>query len=154
MMINQILSVANTVMAGFYDNAIAWMTEYWYIMVCVGIAIIGIIVLLHFVFKKRYLVVYKSMNSSKKYWMGMKRKFVLRENVFKRKGFIFVGWSTYADGSGDYYSDRQKVSRLGKKRREVVTLNAIWRPVKCNIKFNCITHKFTSYVNYIIISEV
>ena len=33
--------------------------------------------------------------------------------IFKKKGYKFVGWNTKADGSGTYFSNKQKNKRNG-----------------------------------------
>ena len=45
----------------------------------------------------------------------------LQANTFTREGFVFEGWNTQADGSGDYYADGAMVRLL-----DDVTLYAQW----------------------------
>ena len=45
----------------------------------------------------------------------------LQSNVFVREGFVFEGWNTAADGSGDYYADGATVTLL-----DDLTLYAQW----------------------------
>ena len=45
----------------------------------------------------------------------------LVDNVFTREGFVFDGWNTQADGTGDYYADGATVTLL-----EDLTLYAQW----------------------------
>ncbi len=54
--------------------------------------------------------------------------YVLNTNVFERKGFLFDGWNTAADGSGTVYVDGATVKNLSSVDGEVVTLYAQWVP--------------------------
>ena len=45
----------------------------------------------------------------------------LQDNTFTREGYVFEGWSTAADGSGDYYADGATVTLL-----DDLTLYAQW----------------------------
>lgn len=45
----------------------------------------------------------------------------LQSNTFTREGYVFEGWSTTADGSGDYYADGATVTLL-----DDLTLYAQW----------------------------
>ena len=49
----------------------------------------------------------------------------LTANSFTRSGYIFVGWNTKTDGSGDSYSDQQHISNS--TSGATVTLYAQWR---------------------------
>lgn len=48
----------------------------------------------------------------------------LQDNTFTREGYVFEGWSTTADGSGDYYADGATVTLL-----DDLTLYAQWDPL-------------------------
>lgn len=48
----------------------------------------------------------------------------LQDNTFTREGYVFEGWSTAADGSGDFYADGATVTLL-----EDLTLYAQWDPL-------------------------
>lgn len=39
---------------------------------------------------------------------GVKQK--LNSNLFEREGYVFVGWNTLKDGTGDYYDDYQEIN--------------------------------------------
>ncbi len=45
----------------------------------------------------------------------------LQDNVFEREGYVFEGWNTAADGTGDYYADGATVNLL-----DDLTLYAQW----------------------------
>ena len=48
----------------------------------------------------------------------------LQSNAFVREGFVFEGWNTIADGTGDYYADGATVTLL-----DDLTLYAQWNPL-------------------------
>lgn len=48
----------------------------------------------------------------------------LQANTFTKTGFVFDGWNTSADGSGDYYADEATITLL-----EDITLYAQWNPL-------------------------
>lgn len=50
----------------------------------------------------------------------------LSANGFTRENYIFKGWNTKKNGSGDSYSDRQSVINLTTEKDGVVTLYAQW----------------------------
>lgn len=50
----------------------------------------------------------------------------LTGNAFVKEGFKFGGWTTKADYSGEYYSDKEEVIDLSKTDGDVVTLYAKW----------------------------
>ena len=50
----------------------------------------------------------------------------LLANQYIRKGWLFLGWNTEADGSGNSYSDQQAVLDLSTTNKDVVTLYAQW----------------------------
>ena len=54
----------------------------------------------------------------------------LRSNAFKRKGYVFKGWNTKADGSGKTYTNKQKVKNLSSKSNGTVKLYAQWEKKK------------------------
>lgn len=54
------------------------------------------------------------------------REYTLPANGFKKKGYIFIGWSTSADGSDTFYGNQAKVSNLAVKNGDTVTLYAQW----------------------------
>ena len=50
----------------------------------------------------------------------------LTDNSFTRDGFIFDGWNTAADGSGNDYANQAEVSNLSAEHEGTVTLYAKW----------------------------
>lgn len=52
--------------------------------------------------------------------------FTLKKNLFERKGFTFIGWSTDKKGNGSWYSNKQQVKNLTDKDNVTVTLYAGW----------------------------
>lgn len=50
----------------------------------------------------------------------------LQDNTFTREGYVFEGWSTTADGTGDFYADGAAVTLL-----DNLTLYAQWYYVQC-----------------------
>ncbi|MBQ1401376.1 MAG: Cna B-type domain-containing protein, partial [Firmicutes bacterium] len=61
----------------------------------------------------------------KQHMLGGKQE-ELWANEYHKKGSIFTGWNTEADGSGQQYVDRQKVKNLTKENGATVTLYAQW----------------------------
>ena len=54
------------------------------------------------------------------------KKTTLSKNVFTRSGYMFVGWNTKADGTGDFYKDKAEVKDLTNKPGATVKLYAQW----------------------------
>lgn len=54
----------------------------------------------------------------------------LAENAFEREGYVFKGWNTAQDGSGQFYSAGGKANNIGKDDGEIVFLYAVWVPKK------------------------
>lgn len=54
-------------------------------------------------------------------------------NFTASDGFIFTGWNTEADGSGDFYTDQQLVENLSSIDGDIVTLYAQWSDVIAEI---------------------
>lgn len=53
-----------------------------------------------------------------------------------RTGYIFTGWNTQANGSGNSYKAGEAVSKLNATNGGTVTLYAQWRPIEYNITYN------------------
>lgn len=51
----------------------------------------------------------------------------LRENCYTSTGYIFIGWNTKPDGSGQSFSDKQSVINLTTEEDGIVKLYAQWR---------------------------
>ena len=59
----------------------------------------------------------------------------LGKNTYKRTGYLFLGWNTSPDGSGDFYVDEAEVINLSNENYDekgggVITLYAMWQ--KCS----------------------
>ena len=50
----------------------------------------------------------------------------LAENTFTREGYTFKNWNINADGTGDYYTDKQEVTNLTSENGGIVNLYAQW----------------------------
>ena len=57
----------------------------------------------------------------------------LNINNYVAEGYMFTGWNTKADGSGDFYTDQQLVENLTSIDGDVITLYAQWRDVIAEI---------------------
>lgn len=55
------------------------------------------------------------------------KKYTLKKNSFKRKGYTFAGWNTKKDGSGKNYKNKAEVKNLTSKSDGTVTLYAQWK---------------------------
>lgn len=55
------------------------------------------------------------------------KKYTLKKNSFKRKGYTFAGWNTKKDGSGKNYKNKAEVKNLTSKSGGTVTLYAQWK---------------------------
>ena len=62
-------------------------------------------------------------------------KYNLTANTYKKKGYIFSGWNTRADGTGTTYSNKAQVSNLSAKDKVVITLYAQWKKAKYTISY-------------------
>ena len=60
---------------------------------------------------------------------GVGRKCRLSANQFVKDGYMFYGWNTKADGTGDPYADASVVADLTKEPLTTVTLYAQWKKV-------------------------
>ena len=60
----------------------------------------------------------------------------MSKNQYERTGYIFDGWNTEKDGSGDAYTDEQEVLNLTDKDGDVITVYAQWIPIKYTIKYD------------------
>ena len=60
----------------------------------------------------------------------------LTANAYKRTGYTFNGWNTFADGSGAKYTDKQSVKNLTTTQGATVNLYAQWNPIGYAVKFN------------------
>lgn len=56
--------------------------------------------------------------------------YTLKSNAFKKKGYVFVGWNTRADGKGTSYKNKAKIKNLSAKDGETITLYAQWKKKK------------------------
>ena len=63
-------------------------------------------------------------------------EYVLDKTLYKLKGYVFNGWNTKADGSGDSYADEETVSNLTSDSSGTVTLYAQWLPITYTIEYN------------------
>lgn len=94
-----------------------------------------------------------SMISSNGYWIAyegngnssgnMKQQSIhinkserLKNNLYSRVGYTFVGWNTNQDGSGTCYEDGATIKNLTDETEAVVTLYAQWIPNQYGIHFN------------------
>lgn len=60
----------------------------------------------------------------------------LKKNVFTRKDYDFLGWSTNEDDTEPMYTDEQAVSNLTTSHNSTVTLYAIWKLSTTTITFH------------------
>ncbi len=59
----------------------------------------------------------------------------LNENKYTKDYYDFMGWNTKADGSGDFYADRDKVRNLAKSG-ETVRLYAQWKAKEIQVIYD------------------
>ncbi|MGN0437061.1 MAG: BspA family leucine-rich repeat surface protein [Lachnospiraceae bacterium] len=62
--------------------------------------------------------------------------YILPKNEYVRKGYLFNGWNTVEDGSGNAYIDEAQVKNLTMVNGGVVTLYAQWKPITYKVAFN------------------
>lgn len=60
----------------------------------------------------------------------------LRKNTFNRNGYVFVGWNTEPDGSGESFTDGQEILNLTSVNNGKVTLYAQWKATSDNLTVN------------------
>lgn len=56
-------------------------------------------------------------------------------NQFERKGYLFSGWNTHANGSGTAYVNGQEIMNLSPEDGASITLYAQWEPVNYFVAF-------------------
>lgn len=82
----------------------------------------------------KYHVVYKSnggkgtLSASKNRSYGQSWK--LKANTFTKKGYVFSGWNTKADGSGRSYKNKASVKNMAATHNKTITLYAQWKKEK------------------------
>ena len=54
------------------------------------------------------------------------KAYTLPENTFTRNGYIFNGWNTKKDGTGESFKDVQEIKNLTAKNKATITLYAQW----------------------------
>ena len=59
----------------------------------------------------------------------------LKQNTYIRQGYVFTGWNTEPDGSGDSYNDGEEVTNLANKD-ETITLYAQWEEASYFVAFD------------------
>lgn len=60
----------------------------------------------------------------------------LRKNTFDRLGYVFTGWNTNPDGSGESFTDGQEILNLTSVENGQVTLYAQWKATNDNLTVN------------------
>lgn len=53
----------------------------------------------------------------------------LTANKFKRKGYLYEGWNTKADGSGEEFVNKENIKNLTTINGQKITLYAVWKKV-------------------------
>lgn len=57
------------------------------------------------------------------------QEIVIQECAFANEGYVFIGWNTRDDGSGDIYLPGQSVVNLASTHKQTVYLYAQWEPL-------------------------
>lgn len=60
----------------------------------------------------------------------------LNVNTYTRTGYIYNGWNTKADGSGESFVDKATVKNLSSKNNDAVTLYAQWIAIGYKVDYN------------------
>ena len=63
------------------------------------------------------------------------KDYKLTANSFKRKGYMFAGWNTRADGKGKSYANKAAIRNLTAKDGATITLYAQWKKTKYKITY-------------------
>lgn len=63
------------------------------------------------------------------------KSYKLKNNKFKRTGYVFDGWNTQKDGSGRKLKNKAKVKNLTSKDDKTVTLYAQWKKISYSIQY-------------------
>lgn len=63
------------------------------------------------------------------------KNYTLAANKFEKKGYIFNGWNTKANGSGKEYKNKAKVKNLSTKNNKTITLYAQWSKKEYTIAY-------------------
>lgn len=90
--------------------------------------------------RKQYKIVYKGNGATSGSMSGVKickydKTYTLAKNKFKRKGYVFTGWNTAADGSGKSYANQAAVKNLSAKNNKTITLYAQWERKSYRISY-------------------
>ncbi len=62
--------------------------------------------------------------------------YALSENKFTRKGYVFNGWNTAKDGTGDPFEDEEWFENLSSVKGAKITLYAQWDPINYIVRFD------------------
>lgn len=57
-------------------------------------------------------------------------------NTFRRKGYIFAGWNTKADGSGEFFEEGETIYNLAKEEGAQVVLYAQWKECSSTLEID------------------
>lgn len=81
--------------------------------------------------RNKYKIVYKGNGATSGSMSDVKvckygKTYTLAKNKFKRKGYVFLGWNTAADGSGKSYANQEVVKNLSSRNNKTITLYAQW----------------------------
>ena len=60
----------------------------------------------------------------------------LKSNAFQKQSYLFNGWNTKSDGSGQSYSNNAEIFNLTDKNNEIITLYAQWLLNEYTISFD------------------
>lgn len=81
--------------------------------------------------RNKYKIIYKGNGATSGTMSDVKtckygKTYTLAANKFKRKGYVFMGWNTAADGSGKSYANKAEIKNLSSKNNKTITLYAQW----------------------------
>ena len=84
------------------------------------------------------------------------KKYTLKTNKFKKKGYSFAGWNTKKNGKGKAFGNKAKVKNLTAKNGANVTLYAQWKKInyKITYKLNGGTNNKNNPATYTVTSTV
>lgn len=75
--------------------------------------------------------------SDEEFELGVEKGLI--KNTYKKRGYLFDGWNTEANGSGISYDDEEIVNNLAAEANQIVTLYAQWKEITIGESIDYIT---------------
>lgn len=63
------------------------------------------------------------------------REYLLKQNSFSKKDYVFVSWNTKKDGSGLSFKNKESISNLLSSNKKTITLYAQWKEANYDVTY-------------------